>query len=225
MKLTRDICTVLYYTANTELEPFASNIRKRLLSVIGDLSLISVSQKPLDFGRNICVGEVGVNEFNEWRQVLTGCEEAKTPFILVAEADALYPPEYFDFIPPEMDKIYRYNPVWIMRIGRPYFLRKDWTEGAQIIGKEYFMKLLNITLEGEPMWNQFDNTQIRKARPVFPYKSWDYFGGVNPVVSVKTGHGMRLHTGTQVNTPGEYSLPYWGSEVDLEKDLLSDNSS
>lgn len=222
--MSEHVVTVIYYTANTELEPFASNIRKRLLSVIGDLPLISVSQKPLDFGKNICVGEVGVNEFNEWRQVLIGCEEAKTPFILVAEADALYPPEYFDFIPPEIDKIYRYNPVWIMRIGRPYFLRKDWTEGAQIIGKEYFMKLLNITLEGEPMWNQFDNIQIRKTRPVFPYKSWEYFKG-NPVISVKTGHGMRLHTGTQVNTPGELSLPYWGLCTDLEKELLNDNTS
>jgi hypothetical protein len=211
--------TVIYYTANTELEPFATNIRKRLLSVIGDLPLISISQKPLDFGKNICVGEVSMNEFNEWRQVLIGCEEATTPFILVAEADALYPPEYFEFVPTEINKIYRYNPVWIMRMGRPFFLRKDWTEGAQIIGREYFIRLLTTTLEGQPLWNPTPNAQISKVKPVFPYRSWGYFEG-NPMISTKTGHGMRVFTGTQVNTKGEYSLPYWGLCTDLQKELL-----
>ena len=65
MKLTKDLCSVIYYTANTEKEPLAGNVRKRLLSVIEDLPLISVSQKPMDFGTNICVGDVGVNEYNE----------------------------------------------------------------------------------------------------------------------------------------------------------------
>lgn len=220
--MSEHVATVIYYTANTEIEPFASNIRKRLLSVIGDLPLISVSQKPLDFGKNICVGEVGMNEFNEWRQVLIGCEEAKTPFILVAEADALYPPEYFNFIPPEIDKIYRYTPVWIMRIRRPFFLRKDWTEGAQMIGREYFIKLLNKALAGQPLWNPVVNAQISKAKPVFPCRAWNYFEG-NSMISVKTGHGMRVFTGTQVDTKGEYSLPYWGSCIKLQEELLSGN--
>jgi hypothetical protein len=223
MKLSKDICTVLYYTSNTELEPFASNIRKRLVSSIGDLPLISVSQKPLpDFGTNICVGEVGVNEYNEWRQVLLGCEKATTPFIIVAEADALYPPEYFDFIPPFLDKIYRYDNIWIMRIGRPFYLKKDWTEGAQILGREFFIKSIERALAGWPMWNPVYGAQISKRHPAFPMRSWDYFGGINPVVSVKTGHGLRLHTGTQVNTPGETSLPYWGDCAKLQKELLSD---
>jgi hypothetical protein len=218
VKLTPELCTVIHYTANSEKEPFASNIRKKLLDAIGDLPLISVSQKPLDFGTNICVGDVGVNEFNEWRQVLLGCQKATTPFIIVAEADALYPPEYFDFIPPKLDRVYRYDNVWIMRVGRPFFLRKDWTEGAQILGREYFISLIEKALEGRPMWTK-EYSQIDKSRPVFKHRDWDYFTG-NPVVSVKTGDGMRLYTGTQVNTKGEYSLPYWGSERTLERELL-----
>jgi hypothetical protein len=218
MKLTPEIGTVLYYTANSEKEPFASNIRRRLLKAIGNLPLISVSQKPLDFGTNICVGDVGMNEFNEWRQVLLGCQKATTPFIIVAEADALYPPEYFDFVPEKLDRVYRYDNVWIMRVGRPFFLRKDWTEGAQILGREYFISLLEKTLEGRPMWTK-EYSQIDKAKPVFKHRDWDYFTG-NPVISVKTGDGMRLYTGTQKNTKGEYSLPYWGTEKELERNLL-----
>lgn len=218
MKLTKELATVIYYTANTEREPFASNIRKRLLSVIGDLPLISVSQKPLDFGDNICVGEVGVNEYNEWRQVKLGCEKATTPFVIVAEADDLYPPSYFDFVPERLDRIYRYDNIWIMRVGRPFYLRKDWTEGAQILGREYFISLIDKALEGQPMWVE-GYAQLPKNKEVFPYREWDYFTG-DPVISVKTGDGMRLKTGTQRHTKGEYSLPYWGSCTLLEKELL-----
>jgi len=217
MKLTPELATVIYYTANTEREPFASNIRKRLLDVIGDLPLISVSQKPLDFGTNICVGDVGVNEYNEWRQVKLGCEKATTPFVIVAEADALYPPSYFDFIPERLDRIYRYDNVWIMRVGRPFFLRKDWTEGAQILGREYFISLIDKALEGFPMWTP-GYAQLAKDKPVFKWKDWDYFTG-DAVISCKTGDGMRLKTGTQRGTKGEYSLPYWGNCTILEQEL------
>ena len=217
MKLTKDLATVLYYTASVEPEPFATNVRKKLAENCGGLPIISVSQKPLDFGYNICVGEKGVNEYNEWRQVKMGCEKATTPFVIVAEADALYPPSYFDFIPDRLDRIYRYNPIWIMRTGRPYFLKKDWTEGAQILGREYFISLIDKALEGQPEWVD-GYAQLEKYKPVFPYKEWDYYYG-DPVISVKTGFGMRTHTGTQRGTKGLYELPYWGKQKDLEKTI------
>ena len=227
MKLTKDLCTIIYYTASQEKDNFEQNVRNKLLEVSGDLPIISVSQKPLNFGHNICVGDVGVNDDNEWRQVLLGLYEAKTPFVLSAEADALYPPEYFDFVPERLDRIYRYNPVWILRTGRPFYLKKDWTEGAQIIGREYFIRLINEGLSGLPMWNPRNakdfksSKQYDKMKPVFNFekRDWDYFGGPTPVISVKTGEGMRKHTGTQVSTKGEYSLPYWGPAVELEKEL------
>lgn len=227
MKLTPDLCTIIYYTHSQEDPVLESNIRKRLLEVSGDLPIISVSQKPLEFGKNICVGDVGVNDDNLWRQVLLGLYEATTPFVTVAEADALYPPEYFDFVPPRLDRVYRYNPVWIMRVGRPFYLKKDWTEGAQIMGREHFIGLINEALAGLPMWNPLKSKDFKsskeydKMKPVFDFekRDWDYFGGPNPVVSVKTGDGMRKHTGTQKQTKGEDELPYWGNCSDLERSL------
>lgn len=50
--------TVVYYTSNKEHEYFENKVKKRLLKTIGDIPLISVSQKPMKgFGKNICVGE------------------------------------------------------------------------------------------------------------------------------------------------------------------------
>ena len=73
--------TVVYYTHNQEIPSFEKRIQASILEHKGDLPIISVSQKPIDFGENICVGEQGVNSLNTWRQVLIGCQAAKTRFI------------------------------------------------------------------------------------------------------------------------------------------------
>lgn len=90
--------TVIYYTANylDETNPyFLENTKKQLLKAIGDLPLISVSQKPIVFGKNICVGNIGRSHLNIYRQILTGCREAKTRYVAMAEDDILYSYEHF----------------------------------------------------------------------------------------------------------------------------------
>ena len=67
--------TVIYYTSNwldTHNPYFLENTKKQLLRAIGDLPLISVSQKPIVFGQNICVGETGRSHLNLYRQILEG---------------------------------------------------------------------------------------------------------------------------------------------------------
>jgi hypothetical protein len=85
--------TLIYYTANLVEERFAENVRKRLLQF--NLPIISVSHKPLSFGRNICVGDIGVSIYNIYKQVLIGCKEAKTEYVACCEDDALYTLDHF----------------------------------------------------------------------------------------------------------------------------------
>lgn len=92
--------TVIFYTANVLHEPFAGTVRKQLLKAIGDYPLISVSQRPMDFGTNICVGDIGRSHLNIYRQILIGCKKAKTKYVAMAEDDCLYSYEHFhDFRP------------------------------------------------------------------------------------------------------------------------------
>jgi len=88
--------TVIYYTANTISDYFAANINKQLLKAIGDLPLISVSKKPIDFGHNICVGDTPRSHLNTYRQALTGAKAAKTKYLAFVEDDTLYSPEHFN---------------------------------------------------------------------------------------------------------------------------------
>ncbi|KKT37762.1 MAG: hypothetical protein UW26_C0025G0001, partial [Candidatus Collierbacteria bacterium GW2011_GWF1_44_12] len=61
--------TVLYYTSNREDEKFETRIRKNLLKNCGDLPIVSVSQKPIDLGRNICVGVHENSYTSEFMQI------------------------------------------------------------------------------------------------------------------------------------------------------------
>jgi len=100
--------TIIFYTANYISEYFAKNVRKQLVKAIGDIPIISVSQKPMDFGQNICVGDIGRNTFNIYQQVLTGTKLAKTKYVAMAEDDVLYAPQHFtEYRPP--DDAFGYN--------------------------------------------------------------------------------------------------------------------
>ena len=114
--------TILYYTSNRIPKHFAESVRAQLLSasLVPDgssvsiredgklnggfcIPIVSVSQKPLDFGKNICVGEIGVTTLNLYRQVLIAAKAAETPYVALCEDDCLYLPSHFTNYRPPMD--------------------------------------------------------------------------------------------------------------------------
>lgn len=98
--------TVIYYTANyleRENPVFVKNTKRQLLRAIGGYPLISVSQKPMDFGQNVCVGDIGRSHLNIYRQIMIGCQHAKTKYVAMAEDDILYSYEHFHCKVPDRD--------------------------------------------------------------------------------------------------------------------------
>jgi len=202
--------TILYYTANSEKSEFEGKIREELLKVKGDLPLISISQKPLNFGKNICVGNIGASYQNEFKQILLGCKEAKTKYVIMAEADCLYPPEYFTFIPPT-EHCYRYSNVWIMQewIGKltgNSFRKKKYSDCAEIVGREYMIKQIE---------KHFKNPESSRVIYTGLEYSWET---ENPVINIKTENGgMNKYTGVMSWIEPKQELPYWG-DVDKLRD-------
>jgi len=98
--------TVIYYTANFISKWFAENTKSQLKKAIVGLPLISVSQKPMDFGENICVGDIGRDAINIWKQILIGAKAAKTKYVAMAEDDILYSVEHFRTLPRKTSFIY-----------------------------------------------------------------------------------------------------------------------
>lgn len=205
--------TVIYYTSNKEDEGFEERIRETLLKNCGDLPIISVSQKPIKLGHNICVGDVGVSGFNMFRQVQIALKEAKTEFVLSAEADCCYPPQYFTYTPPRLDKCYRVTNLYVMGDHRAYWWHKpEGATHAQIVGREFYLDTLNKLFQGAPEWNEeeknFPKERFRKE-DVFNNNDIVHYELKHPVFQIKTHKGMRYYTRSErVNI---YDLPYWGN--------------
>lgn len=205
--------TIIYYTANREQPDFEQKVIDGINSVKGDLPVISVSQKPLDFGTNICVGDVGHTYLNAFRQLLIGSKEATTEYVVMAESDCFYPPTgYFDYEPKDTDVIYTYDKVYVVWTNKDWFYPKEQTHASLIYGREFLINLLTESLKGLPEWSR------EKVR--FPYFTKEHhfetFTGT-PIINVKTGYGVQK--GTAIVKPPVREIPYWGSAIEFKKKI------
>ncbi len=202
--------TIIYYTSNREDPAFEERVKENILKVSNGLPIISVSHKPINFGKNICVGDVGTSGFNMFRQVEIACEAATTDFIISAEADCLYPPDYFTFRPKELDRCYRNSNLYVMPDHRAYFFyKKEGATHAQIVGREYYLKTLKKLFEGAPRWSiEEKNFPKERTRKNDVFDQIYYWKSENPVFQIKTHRGMRYYTHSD-RTP-IVELPYWG---------------
>lgn len=204
--------TIIYCSSNREKPDFEQRIRDNILKFCGDLPIISISQKPIkNFGKNIVVGDVGASGFNFFRQWQIGLREAKTRFVISAEADCIYPPDYFDYRPPKDDVCYRNSNLYVMPDQRDYFFYKGGgATHSQIIGRRYFLERLDKLFENAPQWSVEEKN--------FPKERWkkedvvdyiEHYQTENPVIQIKTHRGMRYYTHSDRTPIPE--LPYWGN--------------
>ncbi len=201
--------TIIYYSSNREREEFETRVIMNLVKNCGNIPIISVTQKPMPLGKNICVGDVGVSNFNMFRQMQIACQAAKTEFVVHAEADCLYPPDYFFFTSPD-DRCYRNSNLYVMGRGRDfYWEKKEGASHAQIINRLTLLSRIEELFQGLPQWSSKEKNFPKERTGKDDI--WDdiqYWRTDNPVVQIKTGDAMRHYTHSErIDTP---SIPYWG---------------
>jgi len=213
--------TIIYCSSNMEDPNFENRIKETILKNCGDLPIISVTQKPINFGKNICVGDnIGVSGFNFFRQVQLGLMEAKTEFVISAESDCLYPPDYFTYRPARNDRCYRNSNLYVMPDLRDYFFyKKEGATHSQIVGREFYIKRLKELFEGAPQWSvEEKNFPKERHKKEDVFDKIEYYRTENPVVQIKTHRAMRFFTHSE-RIP-IYDLKYWGSGIPLRKWLI-----
>ena len=212
--------TCIYYTSNKEIPRLEGNIRKTILENIGDAQLISVSQKPIDFGINICVGEKVPSSHNAFRQLQIGAMKATTKYVCTAEADTLYPKEYFGFLPDNDRMIYKADNIYVI-----YALRgrkkicgmKREDEGAIIAGREYIIEVIDKQLEGNGLWSckgDYDGSIIPY---LFSVGKSVFFHNTVPIVKFKTDQNLHRKCPT-LNRTNEIAV--YGNPIELMRQYL-----
>lgn len=115
--------TLLLASANILPSDVARRLREYVLDVTGGrYPVVSVSHQPLDFGRNICVGEWPVNKYSFYKQLYIGVNAVTTPYVATIDDDTLYAPEHFEHRPPPHVFYYETN-YWFLQLERDYYWR------------------------------------------------------------------------------------------------------
>ncbi|KKQ98308.1 MAG: hypothetical protein UT24_C0007G0070 [Candidatus Woesebacteria bacterium GW2011_GWB1_39_12] len=218
--------TLLYCTANVIPDITAKKIRQNLLEVTqAKFPTISVSQKPIDFGTNICVGEIGKSCYNFFKQILLGALKVKTDYITHIDDDTLYVAEHFEHRPSGLDTFTWNTNAWIG--GDKLFWHpkeelsgmfchisptKALIENLSARFKMYPTKPRDDHHWGEP--GKFDiefgipNAKVEKFSTKFPLISFEYRGSLN---------GKRKRFGPlDPDNQTDYLEPY-GSAISLRK--------
>jgi len=155
--------TIVFYTDNSLPEKFFGFVKDRLVMAANGNPIISVSQKPIELGKNICVGELGRSHLSMYRQLLAGGEAATTDYIALAEHDCLYTPEHFEWVPPDNGKFfYNVNHWFVQLSGRhfgeySYFRRKVLSQ--LICARDVFIKAVS-----EKVWMLEHGWMIKKGQ-------------------------------------------------------------
>ena len=106
---THQMKSIIYYTDNELAEPLFSVAQSLILDA--NLPIVSVSLKPINFGKNVVVsGQRGYPTMV--KQILTALEMSRAEHVFFCEHDCLYPKSHFDFTPTKNNIFYYNENVW-----------------------------------------------------------------------------------------------------------------
>jgi len=135
---TENDLTIVYYTANLVEKGIEYSVLRSLRK--HGYPIVSVSQKPMDLGKNIVVPKERSLE-NIYRQVLIGAKLATTKYVALCEDDCLYTPKHFRFRPK---KPFGYNlNRWLLHLNDNIFTYRRGSILSQCIAdREVLIKCL-----------------------------------------------------------------------------------
>jgi len=89
---------IVYITNNVCADEILTSVQKRLSRIASNMDIVSVSHKPINFGRNTVVDLPSCAE-SIIRQIYIGAEKSNADLLFIAEHDVLYHSSHFDFVP------------------------------------------------------------------------------------------------------------------------------
>lgn len=173
---------ILYYSENKlDGTPLNNLVRQTIL--FSELPILSVTQKPIDFGENIVyTRQHGRSHTLLYKQILTGLKASKADYLFFCEHDVLYSPSHFEFVPPRDDTYYYNRNVYKYRLSDKKVVKYDTDWLSQLCASrelliKHYEKRLEIIASGgkaygyEPGTGQsklIDNTLADKWYSKFP---------------------------------------------------------
>lgn len=217
--------TVIMLTANRVPENWAKFYKEKLIEAAGSSPIITISQKPLDWGINIPQdAEYGVS--NIYLQLLKGAKMAETTYIGVAEDDVLYPKEHFEHRPALDTFAYNMNRFNLFTWGKPTYSWKNRMGNFTLIAprklviealEERFKKYPNGTPDG--ITGELGRNNVEDKLGITRRKS-AWFTTEISLVHIDHEFGIDRLARSHRKGMGilrAYDIPHWGKAEDLVK--------
>jgi len=211
--------TALYYTANKIPEAFAKKVRDHFSTTFPNVPVVSVSQKPMDFGENICLGDIGCSVYNTYLQVYEGAKRAKTKYVVCLEDDTLLSPEHVAHEPP-MDTFHYNLSFWRIKRDVYYTLYRRAMSGC-VASTELMVKTLGDryakypTQESAAHLRFFGEPGRFEQFMALPRPGIDVFRTNMPVITFRHTYGLSKAEGPGTRCIVAIYIPGWGRAIDL----------
>jgi hypothetical protein len=106
--------SILFLTDNSVPADIGDLCKRILQREAGDIPIVSVSQRPIDLGRNVCVGEIGRSWMSLYKQILAGLDAIDTESVVIAEHDCLYTHEHLSYQPAKPEAFHYNHNHWLV---------------------------------------------------------------------------------------------------------------
>jgi len=223
---------IVYYTDNSCAERILQVCRGRISAICKDWDIVSVSQYPINFGRNFVL-KLNRSVLSLYKQVVKGLQESNADIIFLCEHDVLYSPEHFDVIPPDENTFYYDHNRWCLeeKDGKAVYYLSDCPSFMcayrSLLLQHYTNCMEFIEKNG---WSSKYGYSPPKGLPKEQRigKIEHYMSPV-PSIDIRcktswTGHRMRekdFRTPPQCWEEG-FEIPKWGKTKDRFEDFLRD---
>lgn len=198
---------IVYYTDHHIDDALASAVRKNLKKVAGPIPIISVSQRPLNFGRNINVGPKPRSNRSIYEQILAGATAAGPESVIyLCEHDVFYSPSHFAHVPDIKGRIEYNQNRYYWAPGQSKYLdaRGKWPLSQLVAYREYLIQQVARALDEseQPSTELYrgvrthryeserPNVDVRHGKNFSQDGQWkrDYYQGVSRLTTTNIGH-------------------------------------
>lgn len=220
--------TIIMLTANRVPKKWAEFHKEKLLEAAGSSPIITISREPLDWGINVLQTEpYGIS--NIYVQLLKGARMAETDYIAVAEDDALYPKEHFEYRPPLDTFAYNQNRFNLFTWGKPTYSWKNRMGNFTMIAprklliealEERFQKYPKGTPDG--ITGELGRLNVEDKLGVTHRKAI-WFSTEISIIHIDHEYGIDRLARTHRKGKGilqSYDIPYWGKAEDIIKKFI-----
>ena len=220
--------TILYLTANQLSDAWYTYSREKLREVSYGSKIISLSRKQIDFGECHLDTEQQ-SASNIYYQMLVGALAADTKYVGIAEDDTLYPPEHFNYEPPEDVFAYNKNRFGLFTWGRAMYFFKDRKSNSTLIAprklliealEERFSKYPQGTPKGVTGEVGRDNIADKLGLKRYPSITFESYYSI---IRIDHEFGLDAQAKTHRKAPGmlkSFDIPWWGKASDIRSKFV-----